>query len=143
MAGFQDMATGLFIIVLCINLGLAGFGGIPLPSNFGTFVPNTDQNLVATSFTNPDYVVDTNPYSVPSQTQLTNENDPFASTVNFIVNNGYSLILTSLFGITLFALKLGLPSGFILALIGPINVMFLFYLAETVASLLGLRGSRS
>ena len=127
-------------MVLTINLFLAGFGGQTLPSNLQNFI--TDENITANTVTNPDYSVNTDPYSVPTQTQLANQNDPFGSTVTGIIRNSYGLIQTILFGITIFSIAMGAPQGFLLAIIIPINIIFIFYLATFIANYAGglLRG---
>lgn len=131
MAGFEELGTGLFIMVFTINLFLAGFGGVALPNNFQTFI--TDVNITSSSVLNERYQVSSSSYSTPTQTQLTNQNDPFGSVVNLITRDAAGFLRTVLVGITDLAISMGAPSGFLLGIIIPINIIFLFYLAQFLA----------
>lgn len=138
MATFEELGTGLFIIVLCINLFLVGFGGQAIPNNFTTFIP--DGNITKTSIVNDQFGISSSSYSTPTSTQLTTNNDAFGAAVSYIVQNGFNLIRTLLVGITDFAFEAGAPQEFIIAIIIPINIIFIFFLASYIVSNTPLKG---
>lgn len=138
MAGFEEIGTGLFIMVLVINLFLAGFGNVEPPKTLEKFIP--DGNITEQSVLNQQYNIQTGSYATPATTSLTTNNDPFGATVSFITGDAYTIIQTILFGITIFAIKVGAPQAILIAFIAPMNVIFILYLAEYIVNKSPLRG---
>lgn len=138
MASFEELGTGLFIMVLVINLFLAGFGGVETPKTLEKFIP--DGNITDQTVLNPQYNIQTGAYAIPTSTQFTANNDPFGATVSLITQDAYSIIQTVLFGITIFAINIGAPQAILIAIIAPINIIFILYLAEYIVNKSPLRG---
>lgn len=134
MATFEELGTGLTIMILVINLFLAGFGGVILPNSFQTYL-SFDQNITALTTVNSQYAISTNPYSTPTATNgSTSQNDPFGASVSVIARDAFGFFKTLLFGITEFAIKVGAPQGFLLGIIIPLNMIMIFYVVSYIAS---------
>lgn len=139
MATFEELGTGLTIALIVINLFLTGFGGQVLSPSLNKFVP--DQNITSNSVTNLQYTINSNGYAVPTPSQLTNNNDPFAQEASLITGDTVTFIQGLLFGITIFAIKAGAPQGWLLGIIIPLNIIMILYIVNVVFQKIFFHGS--
>lgn len=140
MAGFDEIGTGLAIMILVINLFLAGFGGIALPQGFDKFIPDQN-NISLNTFRNDNFQIGTIVAS-SSSTDPDIINEPFDAIASYIGTNAYEFFRTLVFGITIFAIGIGAPLPFIIAIIIPLNIIMILYVIGFVAGIAaaGIRG---